>query len=141
MSEGLRGAAVPEMSRVRRRSLAETLNLMERTMKPLFAFRKRVFLNPTSTGHTSFILAEVESSRNGEYKWGHYMLTLGDCHRRIQLEFFLGTKQARRDSLRKINLLIDVLTHFRDALLKEHELIENFQQSKKRKRSKANGKH
>ena len=93
-------------------------------MRPLFTFCKRLFLNPTSTGQTSYILAEVESSRNGEYKWGHYMLTLADCRRRIQLEFFLGTKQARRRSLQKINLLIDVLTRFRDALVKERDLIE-----------------
>ncbi|HKG61694.1 MAG TPA: hypothetical protein VKB05_18195 [Pyrinomonadaceae bacterium] len=93
-------------------------------MKPLFSLRKRVFLNPVSTGHTSYILAEVESSRDGEYKWGHYMLTIADCRRRIQLEFFLGTKTARRISLKKINLLIDVLTRFRDALMKECDLIE-----------------
>jgi hypothetical protein len=92
--------------------------------KPLFTLRKRSFLNPTSTGHTSYILAEVESSDEGAYKWGHYMLTFADCRRRIQLEFFLGTKQARRISLAKINLLIDVLTKFRDALAKEIALIE-----------------
>jgi hypothetical protein len=90
---------------------------MKRKSRSLF-FRKRTFLNPTSTGHTSYILAEAESSNDGEYKWGHYMLTIADCRRRIQLEFFLGTKQARRISLAKINLLIDVLTRFRDALQK-----------------------
>src|SRR5215213_719212 len=93
-------------------------------MKPLFSLRKRVFLNPVSTGHTSYILAETESSRDGEYRWGHYMLTIADCRRRIQLEFFLGTKRARRISLAKINLLIDILTAFRDALKKEIALID-----------------
>ena len=92
--------------------------------KDIFTLRKRFFLNPTSTGHTSYILAEAESSRDGEYKWGHYMLTLADCRRIIHLEFFLGTKHARRNSLRKINLLIDLLTGFRDALVKEISLIE-----------------
>ena len=93
-------------------------------MKPLYSFRKRVFLNPVSTSYTSHILAEVELSRDGEYKWGHYMLTIGDCRGRIQLEFFLGTKTARRISLKKIDLLIDVLTRFREALIKERDLIE-----------------
>jgi len=93
-------------------------------MKPPFSFRKRVFLDPVSSGHTSHILAEVESLRDGEYKWGNYLLTIADCRRRIQLEFFLGTKTARRISLKKINLLIDVLTRFRDALIKERDLIE-----------------
>ena len=37
-----------------------------------FTFRKRSFLNPTSTGFTSFILAEAESSDNGAYEWGNY---------------------------------------------------------------------
>ena len=65
------------------------------------------------------------------------MLTLADCRRRVQLEFFLGTKRARRNSLRKINLLIDVLTRFRTALLKEIELIEKFEQGNTSKKSKA----
>ena len=82
-------------------------------------FRKRVFLASVSTGHTSYILAEVESSRGGEYKWGHCMLTIADCRRRIQLEFFLGTVRARRESLRKLDLLLNVLGSFRKALLAE----------------------
>ena len=92
--------------------------------RSVFTLCKRLFLNPTSTGYTSFILAEVESSQDGTYKHGNYLLTLADCKRIIQFEFFLGTKQARRIALRKINLLIDVLTQFRDALQKEIALIE-----------------
>lgn len=76
-------------------------------MKNPFSLRKRVFLTPISTGHTSYILAEVESSRGGQNKWGHCMLTIADCRRRVQLEFFLGTKTTGRVSLKKINLLID----------------------------------
>jgi len=110
-------------------------------MRTLFSLRKRVFLNPVSTGHSSFIFAEVESSRGGENKWGHCMLTIADCRRRVQLEFFLGTKTTRRISLKKLNLLIEVLTRFRDTLTKEHELIEKFESSKSRKRSKADAKH
>ena len=89
-----------------------------------FSYRKRSFLNPTSTGHTSYILAEVESSQNGEYPWGSNMLTIADCKRIIRLEFFLGRKQERRRSLKKLNLLIDVLTRFREVLIKESELID-----------------
>ena len=53
-----------------------------------FGYRKRMFLASISTGHTSYILTEVESSRGGENKWGHCMLTMADCRRRIQLEYF-----------------------------------------------------
>ena len=91
-------------------------------MKP--SYRKRSFLNSTATSHTSYIDAVVESSGNGEYRWGSNILTIADSKRIIRLEFFLGRKQERRRSLKKINLLIDVLTRFRDALTKESELID-----------------
>ena len=97
-----------------------------------FLLRKRMFLASVSTGTTSFILAEVESSRGGEYKWGHYMLTIADCRRRIQLEFFLGTVRARRESLKKLDLLLTVLGSFRNALLKEAQLITEYERAAKR---------
>ncbi len=99
-------------------------------------FRKRVFLASISTGYTSYILAEVESSRGGENKWGHCMLTIADCRRRIQLEFFLGTVRARRESLRKLDLLLNVLGSFRKALLAEAQAITEFERAAKRKRLK-----
>lgn len=92
--------------------------------KGIFSYRKRVFLSPLSTGHTSHILAEVESSNEGEFKWGHYMLTIADCHRRIELEFFMGSLRARRVSVAKINRLIKILTAFRDQLQIEADLID-----------------
>jgi hypothetical protein len=95
-------------------------------------FRKRVFLSSISTGHTSHILAEVESSRGGEYKWGHCMLTIADCRRRVQLEFFLGTVRARRESLRKLDLLLNVLGSFRNALLAEAQAITEYERATKR---------
>ena len=91
---------------------------------PIISFRKRSFLNPVSTDHTSYIHAVVESTRGGEYPWGTNMLTIADCRRAIQIEFFLGTRRARRISLAKIDLLIKVLTRFRAALAREIELIE-----------------
>src|SRR5215211_6459607 len=102
-------------------------------------YRKRVFLASISTGHTSYILTEAESSRGGEYKWGHYMLTMADCRRRIQLEFFLGTIRARRESLKKIDLLIKHLEQFRTVLRAEANLIHQYetkQKSKPRKMKK-----
>ena len=100
-----------------------------------FILRKRVFLASVSTGHTSYILAEVESSRGGEYKWGHCMVTIADCRRRIQLEFFLGTVRARRESLRKLDLLLKVLGSFRSALLAEAQLITEYERADKRSRA------
>jgi hypothetical protein len=102
-------------------------------MKNPFSLRKRVFLNPVSSGTTSFLFAEVESSRDGEYKWGHYMLTIADCRRWIQLEFFLGTLRSRRESLRKIDLLIKRLEEFRTALQREAGLMQQYEAKQKSK--------
>ena len=99
-------------------------------------YRKRTFLASVSTGHTSYILTEVESSRGGEYKWGHYMLTIADCRRRIQLEFCLGTVRARRESLRKLDLLIKVLGSFRNALLQEAQAITEYERASKKTSAK-----
>jgi hypothetical protein len=99
-----------------------------------FSFRRRVFLASVSTGFTSYVFAEVESSQGGEYKWGHYMLSIADCRRRIQIEFFLGTARARQQSLAKVDLLLDVLTKFRLALGKEASLIAEHERKVKRTR-------
>ena len=86
----------------------------------------------------SYILTEVESSRGGEYKWGHCMLTMADCRRRIQLEFFLGTVRARSEGLRKIDLLTKQLEQFRTALRTEADLIEQYEAKQKTKPRKSN---
>lgn len=86
-------------------------------------YHKRTFLIPASSRATSYIVAEVESSNDGAYALGTNMLTLADCGRQIQLEFFLGNLRDRRQSLAKIDLLIDVLSAFREALNEEAKLI------------------
>ena len=88
-----------------------------------FSYRRRTFLAPPTTGFTSYVLAEVESSDGGEYKCGQYLLTLADCRRRIDLEFLLSTAHKRRQSLAKIDLLLEVLSGFRAALVAEAQLI------------------
>ena len=106
------------------------VTLSPEVMNMANAFHKRKFLNPISTGQTSFIDALVEHSFNGSDCLINCLITIADCKRRIQLEFLLSDKQYRRQSLKKINLLIDTLTGFRDALVKESRLIDNFKKSK-----------
>ena len=91
-----------------------------------FTYRKRAFLNPASADHDSYIHAVVESTSKGRDRWGTNTLIIADCYRRIRLEFFLGTKRDRRRSLAKINLLIDTLIRFRDALKREADLIDHY---------------
>lgn len=97
-----------------------------------FTLRKRLFLAPVSTGFTSYVFAEVESSQGGRYKCGHYMLSIADCRRRIEVEFFLGTPHARQQSLAKLDRLVEVITAFRLALRKEARLITECEREGKR---------
>ena len=64
------------------------------------------------------------------------MLTIADCRRRVQLEFFLGTLRARRESLRKLDLLLKVLGSFRNALLAEAQAITEYERATKEKKVK-----
>lgn len=88
------------------------------------AFLKRTFLNPVSALATSYIQANVADSENGEVSHNGNMLIIADCDHVVEFEFYLGNAHARHLSLKKINLLIEVLTAFRDALVAESELIE-----------------
>ena len=94
------------------------------TRKTIYAFSKRAFLNPASTHLASYIQAHVQTAHDGPDKWGDNRVTIADCNRLVQLEFFLGSKRHRRISLAKIDLLIKVLTQFRTALAKEIKAIE-----------------
>lgn len=89
-----------------------------------YVLRRRRFLNPISSQANSYIAVLAESSYGGEERTGTYIITLADCRRIIELDFSLYSAQARRDSLRKIDLLLDTLTAFRKALYQESCLIE-----------------
>jgi hypothetical protein len=88
-----------------------------------YSYRKRQFLNPLSAEHDSYISVICESSDGGTNALGTNLVTIADCRRVIQLEFPLGYSSDRRLSLAKADLLIRVLTDFRDALRKESKMI------------------
>jgi hypothetical protein len=88
------------------------------------AYRKRVFLNPITTGKPSFVFAVAESSEGGKKTYGNYVLTIADCKRMIELEFSLASPRVRKQSLAKIDLLAEVVNRFRDAVHAEANLID-----------------
>ena len=102
-----------------------------------FRYYKRTFLAPASSRTSSYIIAEAESSYEGEYALGTNMLTIADCHRQIHLEFFLGNPRDRQRSLAKAQLLADIINTFRDGLSEEANLIEkNVRNARKRTTTK-----
>jgi hypothetical protein len=87
------------------------------------AYRKRVFLNPISISAPSFVQAIADSSDEGTYLLGNYILIIADCNRRIMLEFCLANASQRRMSLAKIDRLAKVVNEFREAVHAEARLI------------------
>jgi hypothetical protein len=89
------------------------------------AYRKRVFLNPISTGEPSFVFAVADSSDGGERSDGNYVLTLGegDSKRIIEIEFPLTSSRLRKQSLAKIDALAQIINRFKDKIHSEADLI------------------
>ena len=88
-------------------------------------YRKRVFLNPISVSAPSFIQAVADSSDEGTYLLGSYVLIIADCHRNIMLEFSLASKYERKNSLAKIDRLAKVVNEFREAIHAEAKQLDN----------------
>lgn len=87
-------------------------------------YRKRLFLNPISLSAPSFIQAVADSSDEGTYLLGNYVLIIADCRRNIMLEFNLANATQRKLSLAKIDRLAKVVNEFRDAVHAEAKLID-----------------
>lgn len=94
------------------------------------AYRKRLFLNPIQDGAPTFIQAVADSSDNGTYLLGNYVLIIADCDRRVTLEFSLANKYLRKRNLAKADRLVQVVNDFRYALAKEIAAIEKANEPK-----------
>jgi len=102
-----------------------------------YRLRVRKFLNRLGYHAGAYVLAEVEDStghRKGKHGWPYVdiNLTLADCGRAVSLEFDIETPGARANSLRKINLLIDTLIQFGEALEAEAQLAATRDRGRKK---------
>src|SRR5947207_15295228 len=83
--------------------------------------RRREFLNddPKLPG---FIIGVIEDTRElpddpeDHWKWGTVVLELADCSRRVSFDFDLNNVTSRANSLRKMNLIAEIVNELRDAL-------------------------
>jgi hypothetical protein len=105
-----------------------------RAMK--FAYRKKFFLDPDSPGDTSSVLLEAEDSENGNKVSGQYTVAITDNHRRVNLDFYLGTAKHRRQSMKKIDTLITQLVRFGHTLMTQAQAIEKASKTSKPTKSK-----
>ena len=90
--------------------------------------RRREFLNE-DVEMPAFIIGVVEDTRElpdepeDNWKWGTVALELADCSRRVSFDFDLNDADARAHSLRKINLIAEVVNAVRDAIEIEVESL------------------
>ncbi len=87
--------------------------------------QRREFLNddPTMPGFIIGIVQDTSSMTDADecWKYGTVMLDFADCYRRVSFSFDLSEPETRRDGLRKINLIAEVVNAVRDAIEKEVE--------------------
>lgn len=102
-----------------------------------YRVRIRKFLNKPGYHAGAYVLAEVEDSRKHKkrkhgWPYVHVDLTLADCSRVVSFDFDLSSARRRANSLHKIDLLVDSLIQFRDALRAEADLAAQRSRGKKR---------
>jgi hypothetical protein len=94
---------------------------------------RRSLLNGAGIQSTAAIVAEVEDTstwhegKNGKgddltTAWQarpDYTLSISDCYRTITIEMDMDTPAEWRNSIRKLNVMIDALTRMRDGVVEE----------------------
>ena len=90
---------------------------------PKFCFLRRKFLEPASSHSSCYVQAEIESTFAGSHSSGTNRLVLANGGRRIELEFDLNTPRNRQSSLRKADLLAEIINSFVQKLRDEANLI------------------
>jgi hypothetical protein len=101
---------------------------MSTTKTTRYHVRRREFLNE-DVEMPAFIIGVVEDTRElpdepaDNWKWGTVVLDLADCSRRVSFDFDLNDATTRAHSLRKINLIAEVVNAVRDAIEIEVESL------------------
>ena len=90
-----------------------------------FHVKRREFLNEDEA-MPAYVIGIVQDTSNlpdanESWKYGTVMLDLADCYHRVSFSFDLAEEYGRRDALRKINLIAEVVNAVRDAIEKEVE--------------------
>src|SRR5882672_11606579 len=94
---------------------------------PRYHVRCREFLNEDPE-LPAFIIGIVEDTRgisdddpDRSWNWGGISLELADCYRRVRFDFDMDDEKRRANSLRKINLIAEVVNAVRYAIAVEVE--------------------
>ena len=87
--------------------------------------KRREFLNEDEA-MPAFVIGIVEDTsgmpdEKQGWRYGTVMLDFGDCYHRVSFSFDLSESVPRQESLKKINLIAEVVNAVREAIEKEVE--------------------
>jgi hypothetical protein len=95
---------------------------MSRKRRTKYHVRRRLFLN-RDPGLPAYVIGVVEDTRdipdedpNQPWRWPTIELSIGDCYRRVSLDFDMETPEERAASLYKIRRLAEVVDAVRRAI-------------------------
>lgn len=101
-------------------------------------FYVRQFLNQEGYHSSAFILAQVTT---GGSEWSSdATLIVADCNRQIQLDMSLHGDDGRKNTLYKLDLLVETLQQFRKAVKKEAKIVARREAVRERKRQREDAK-
>ncbi len=89
-------------------------------------FYVREFLNLPNESAGAYIIASVDNDCDGKDKhcWHNASFDISDCNRVISLYFGMSSYKERKNSFHKIELLIDTLIDFREAMKEETKTLK-----------------
>lgn len=93
--------------------------------KPLrYHVRRREFLNedPELPAYVIGVVedtSDIPDDEDERWKWGTVILDFGDCTRRVSFDLDMSGPSERENTLRKINLIAEVVNSVRDAIARE----------------------
>ena len=103
-------------------------------MKSKILYRVRKFINKKGHQSTAFIFAEIYKNiskgrynkktkkRKKDYVWYGIELKLSDCDRNINLSIDCDNKRQVKNSIYKLDVIIDILTKLKEFLIKEFKI-------------------
>ncbi len=77
----------------------------------------------------TFDLSTVGKSSSKQYVTAYGGIRISDCVRSIALDFDSASKKQLRDSLKKIDILINTLVASRQALIKSNQLVNKLRKT------------
>ena len=110
-------------------------------------FERKEFLNLAGHNGMANIVANIVKTSYGrddeDYRGIDCKLDFADCSRVVNMEISLDDEYSRENALYKVDVLIDVLTEFREALVKEGKYQARLEKRREKKKAeeKANKKN